>query len=79
MWIKISLGIFAILGYYLMAYAVFVKKRKIDAMYIGASSSLLEVIFDLTYEFSPTLIRRILLFLLGLICAFIFTMGVILS
>ncbi|MFE5430533.1 hypothetical protein [Peribacillus simplex] len=79
MWIKISLGIFAILGYYLMAYAIFGNKKKIDDMYIGASSSLLEVIFDLTYEFSPTLIRRILLFLLGLICAFIFTMGVILS
>lgn len=79
MWLKIGLGIFAILGYYLMAYAIFGNKKKIDDMYIGTSSSLIEVIFDLTYEFSPTLIRRILLFLLGLITAFIFTMGVILS
>ncbi|MFE4352455.1 hypothetical protein [Peribacillus butanolivorans] len=79
MWLKIGLGIFAILGYYLMAYAIFGNKNKIDDMYIGNSSSLIELILDLTYEFSPTLIRRILLFLLGLICAFIFTMGVILA
>jgi hypothetical protein len=76
MWLKVSLGIFAILGYYLMGYAVFGNKKKID-MYIGTSSSLIEVILDLTYEFSPTLIRRFLLFLLGLVTAFIFTMGVI--
>jgi hypothetical protein len=79
MWLKIGLGIFGILGYYLMAYAILGNKKKIDDMYIGTSSSLIEVIFDLTYEFSPTLIRRTLLFLLGLITAFIFTMGVILS
>ncbi|MFP3511466.1 hypothetical protein ABEY41_26730 [Peribacillus butanolivorans] len=79
MWLKVSLAIFAILGYFLMGYAIFGNKKKIDDMYIGNSSSLIEVILDLTYEFSPTLIRRILLFLLGLICAFIFTMGVILS
>ncbi|MEK4012783.1 hypothetical protein [Peribacillus sp. FSL M8-0224] len=79
MWLKVSLAIFAILGYVLMGYAIFGNKKKIDDMYIGNSSSLIEAILDLTYEFSPTLIRRILLFLLGLICAFIFTMGVILS
>ncbi|RRN71279.1 hypothetical protein EI200_11210 [Peribacillus simplex] len=79
MWLKVSLAIFAILGYVLMGYAIFGNKKKIDDMYMGNSSSLIEVILDLTYEFSPTLIRRILLFLLGLICAFIFTMGVILS
>ncbi|KRF61489.1 hypothetical protein ASG99_25355 [Bacillus sp. Soil768D1] len=79
MWLKVSLAIFAILGYFLMGYAIFGNKKKIDDMYIGNSSSLIEVILDLTYEFSPTLIRRILLFLLGLTCAFIFTMGVILS
>ncbi|MGE6721391.1 hypothetical protein ACQKGD_29345 [Peribacillus frigoritolerans] len=79
MWLKVSLAIFAILGYFLMGYAIFGNKKKIDDMYIGNSSSLIEVILDLTYEFSPTFIRRILLFLLGLICAFIFTMGVILS
>ncbi|MCK1981976.1 MULTISPECIES: hypothetical protein [Peribacillus] len=79
MWLKVSLAIFAILGYVLMGYAIFGNKKKIDDMYIGNSSSLIEVILDLTYEFSPTLIRRILIFLLGLICAFIFTMGVILS
>ncbi|MFF2500173.1 hypothetical protein [Peribacillus sp. NPDC058075] len=79
MWLKVSLGIFAILGYFLMGYAVFGNKNKIDDMYTGTSSSLIEVILDLTYEFSPTVVRRILLFLLGLVTAFIFTMGVILS
>ncbi|MEJ9230832.1 hypothetical protein LAV79_15365 [Peribacillus butanolivorans] len=79
MWLKVSLAIFAILGYFLMGYAVYGNKKKIDDMYMGVSSNLFELIFDLTYKFSPTLIRRILLFLLGLLTAFIFTMGVILS
>lgn len=79
MWLKVCLATFAIMGYYLMVYAIFGNKKKIDDMYIGASSNFIEMIFDLTYEFSPTIIRRILLFLLGLITAFIFTMGVVLS
>ncbi|MFJ7310002.1 hypothetical protein GTW56_21695 [Bacillus sp. EB93] len=79
MWLKVSLAIFAILGYFLMGYAVFGNKKKIDDMYLGPSSSLIELIFDLTYEFSPTLIKRILVFFLGLITAFMFTLGVILA
>lgn len=65
------------LGYYVMWGAVFGKKKDIDSMYLGGVSSLAELVFDLTYKLSPTLIKRILLFLLGLLTAFLFTMEVI--
>ncbi|MGZ9818186.1 hypothetical protein ACXM0N_20235 [Peribacillus simplex] len=42
MWLKVSLAIFAILGYFLIGYAVFGNKKKIDDMYLGPSSSLIE-------------------------------------
>jgi hypothetical protein len=73
------LAILALFGYFLMWFAVFGKKKDIDNMSTGVSTSLVELIFDLTYKFSPTLVKRILLFLLGLFTAFIFTMGVIFS
>lgn len=79
MWLKVFLAILALLGYILMWFAVFGKKKDIDNMYTGVSSSLVELIFDLTYKYSPTLVKRILIFLLGLFTAFIFTMGVIFS
>ncbi|UQD53137.1 hypothetical protein C0971_14730 [Bacillus methanolicus] len=77
MWLKVLLAILALLGYILMWFAVFGKKKDIDNMYTGVSSSLVELIFDLTYKYSPTLVKRILIFLLGIFTAFIFTMGVI--
>jgi hypothetical protein len=73
------LAILALFGYFLMWFAVFGKKKDIDNMSTGVSTSLVELIFDLTYKFSPTLVKRILLFLLGLFTAFIFTMAVIFS
>ncbi|AIE61743.1 hypothetical protein [Bacillus methanolicus] len=79
MWLKVLLAILALLGYILMWFAVFGKKKDIDNMYTGVSSSLVELIFDLTYKYSLTLVKRILIFLLGLFTAFIFTMGVIFS
>ncbi|EZP77556.1 hypothetical protein H839_07984 [Parageobacillus genomosp. 1] len=79
MWLKVLLAILALFGYFLMWFAVFGKKKDIDNMSTGVSTSLVELIFDLTYKFSPTLVKRILLFLLGLFTAFIFTMGVIFS
>ncbi|ART76722.1 hypothetical protein B4U37_12020 [Sutcliffiella horikoshii] len=73
MWLKILLGIIAILGILLMWFSVFGKKKAIDNMSMGGSFSLFELIFDLLIEFSPTLVKRILLFILGLAIAFVFT------
>ncbi|OZT10783.1 hypothetical protein CHN50_20315 [Priestia aryabhattai] len=77
MWLNLLLGIIAILGYITMWWAVFGKKKDIDNFWVGFSSSLVELIFDLTYKLSPTLIKRILIFLIGLFIAFMGTMGVI--
>ncbi|MCA1322320.1 hypothetical protein LC085_20795 [Bacillus tianshenii] len=79
MWLKILLGIIAILGFMLMWFSVFGKKKAIDNMTMGGSISLFELIFDLLFELSPTLVKRILLFILGLAIAFFSTMGVIYS
>ena len=48
-------------------------------MAMGGSFSLFELIFDLLIEFSPTLVKRILIFILGLAIAFVSTMGVFYS
>ncbi|MGD6833960.1 hypothetical protein ACQCT5_17440 [Sutcliffiella halmapala] len=79
MWLKILLGIIAILGILLMWFSVFGKKKAIDNMIMGGSFSLFELVFNLLIEFSPTLVKRILLFILGLAIAFFSTMGVIYS
>ncbi|MBM7621124.1 hypothetical protein JOC95_002997 [Bacillus tianshenii] len=79
MWLTILLGIIAILGLLLMWFSVFGKKNAIENMTMGGSISLFELIFDLLIELSPTLVKRILLFILGLAIAFFSTMGVIYS
>ncbi len=79
MWLKILLGIIAILGIWLMWFSVFGKKKAIDNMAMGGSFSLFELIFDLLIKYSPTLVKRILIFILGLAIAFVSTMGVFYS
>ncbi|MFD4704055.1 hypothetical protein ACFWM3_04215 [Gottfriedia sp. NPDC058432] len=59
-----------------MWFSVFGKKKNIDDFSFGGSSNLVELIFDISFEFPPTLIKRILLFLLGLALALFCTMGV---
>ena len=77
MWLKVLLGIIAISGILVMWFSVFGKKKDIENFPLGSSSSLAELIFDTTFKFSPTLIKRILIFLLGLAVALFCTMGVI--
>ncbi|MFG3614128.1 hypothetical protein M2M59_13905 [Rummeliibacillus sp. G93] len=71
--INIIFAIFAIGGFFLMGGAIFGKKEDIDSFKVGSGSisTLVELIYEFTYIFSPTLIKRILLFLLGLITAVI--------
>ncbi|KQL39290.1 hypothetical protein AN960_10020 [Bacillus sp. FJAT-25509] len=76
MGLKVLFGIFVIIGILVMWFSVFGKKNNIDDFSFGGSSNLVELIFDISFEFSPTLIKRILLFLLGLALALICTMGV---
>ncbi|WP_150285558.1 hypothetical protein [Rummeliibacillus sp. TYF-LIM-RU47] len=73
MGINIIFAIFAIGGFILMGGAIFGKKEDIDSIRVGSGSisTLVELIYEITYIFSPTLIKRILLFLLGLITAVI--------
>jgi len=79
MGLKVLLAIFAIMGFVLMFFAVFGKKKDIDNLYVGNSSSIFELIVDLVYVLSPTLIKRIITFILGLITMVVFTIGVFLS
>lgn len=77
MLLKLFLALLAFLGYAVMWFAVFGKKAEIEKMDVGYSSSLFELIFDLTFKLSPTLIKRILIFIIGLFTAGIFALGVI--
>lgn len=79
MGLKVLLAIFAITGLSLMLFAIFGKKKDIDNLYVGNSSSIVELIVDFIYVCSPTLIKRIIVFILGLLTTVIFTMGVFLS
>ncbi len=80
MWLKIFLVLLALSGISLMGFAVFGKKKDIENITGGGfSPGVFEFIFDLFFEFSPTKFKRVLLFLLGLVVAFIFTLGVIIS
>ncbi|MGG3802985.1 hypothetical protein [Metabacillus fastidiosus] len=79
MWLKIFMGIIASSGIWLMGFSIFGKKKHFDNMPIGFTFNLFELIFDLIYNFSPTLIKRLLVFLIGLVTSLIFIMGIIYS
>lgn len=79
MLLKIVLLLISLCGYFLMWFAIFGKKKEIDNMFLGGSNSLFEFIYELSYKLSPTLIKRILMFLLGLFVGLIGTLGVFLS
>lgn len=72
MWINVVFAILSIMGLAVMWFAIFGKKKDFNNLYTGGSSSLIELIFDLTYQFSPLLIKRILTFLMGLFSALLF-------
>ncbi|WP_102693985.1 hypothetical protein [Rummeliibacillus pycnus] len=72
MWINVVFTIFSIMGLSHMWFAIFGKKKDFNNLNTGGSSSLVELIFDLTYQLSPLLIKRILTFLLGLFGALLF-------
>ncbi|WP_102693833.1 hypothetical protein [Rummeliibacillus pycnus] len=78
MGLKVLLAIFAIMGFALMFFGVFGKKKDIDNLYVGTSSSIFELIVDFVYVLSSTLLKRMIIFVLGLITV-VFTMGVFLS
>lgn len=59
-----------------MWFAIFGKKKDIDNMYLGGASSLFEFIYEFTYKLSPTLIKRIFMFILGLFVGVFGTLGV---
>ncbi|QPC45592.1 hypothetical protein [Mangrovibacillus cuniculi] len=78
MWLKVLLALFATLGYWLMYFSVFGKKKQIDDMEGGGISfSFFELVFDMILNFSPTMVKRILLFLIGLLLAVSSTFGLI--
>ncbi|MCA1063790.1 hypothetical protein QTG56_00990 [Rossellomorea sp. AcN35-11] len=81
MWVKILLALLALSGFWLMWFSVFGKKKHIDELdgREGVSISFFELVFDLVLNLSPTLIKRILLFILGSVIAGISTIGVIYS
>lgn len=79
MWLQIFLGILALLGYAVMWFALFGKKKDVDGFDVGFSSSIVELIFDITFKIAPTLIKRILIFLIGLFTAVIFSLGFLYS
>ncbi|MGE7772299.1 hypothetical protein ACQKMK_17520 [Viridibacillus arvi] len=74
MWINVVFTIFTIMGLAVMFFAIFGKKKDFNNLYTGGSSSLIELIFDLTYQISPLLIKRILTFLMGLFSTLLFIM-----
>lgn len=74
MCINVVFAIFSIMGLSLMWFAIFGKRKDINNLYTGSSSNLIELIYDLTYQLSPLLIKRILTFLMGLFGTLLFIM-----
>ncbi|WP_270181064.1 hypothetical protein [Alkalihalobacillus sp. CinArs1] len=79
MWLKVFLALLALLGIALMWFSVFGKRKDIENMAEGFSHGFFEFIFNLFFEFSSIKVKRVLLFTLGFVVAFIFTLGVFLS
>ncbi|MED4530651.1 hypothetical protein ABET51_01280 [Metabacillus fastidiosus] len=79
MLLKIFMGIIASSGVWLMGFSIFGKKKHFDNMPISFTFNLFEVLFDLIYNFSPSLIKRLLAFLIGLVTSLIFIIGIIYS
>lgn len=61
-WTNIVYMIFTIMVLDVMGFAIFGKEKDFKNLYTGGSSSLIELIFDLTFHLSPLLIKRILTF-----------------
>ncbi|WP_332650227.1 hypothetical protein [Lysinibacillus sp. 54212] len=79
MWLNILLALIAFLGLYLMWFSIYGKKRDIESIYTGSTSSFIEFIVTLAYTFSPTIMKRVITFLLGLLVAVFCTIGALIA
>jgi hypothetical protein len=76
MWMKLSAGIFALFGIVVMGIAIFEKKEEIDKWQVS-STSLTQMFIDKILKSSPTIVKRIGLFLMGLGVTVLCTLGLI--
>ncbi len=59
-------------GIFLVLFGMFGKKRDINTLYLGGSSSIFEFIFELIFSLSGIIVKRIMICLLGAIWAIFF-------
>jgi hypothetical protein len=64
--------IFLFVGLFLIWFSLFGKKKDIDEMGFFLADNLIELIVGLAFAFSPTLIKRVLIFVFGFLWSLLF-------
>lgn len=77
MWLNLLLLIIALAGCIGMWQSITGKKEEIEKISFPIASNLVEILFKFSYEFSPTFIKRILLFLICFVTAVLGTLGAV--
>ncbi|MEY8192057.1 hypothetical protein AB4X15_20670 [Peribacillus simplex] len=70
---KIFSIIFILCGLFVMWFAIFGKKKEIKEIGSGISTNFIDVILMMIYRLLPSIVRKILLFALGLVISIGFT------
>ncbi|CAH0285602.1 MULTISPECIES: hypothetical protein [Peribacillus] len=70
---KIFSVIFILCGLFVMWFAVFGKKKEIKELSSGISTNFIDVILMMIYKLLPSILRKILLFAVGLAISIGFT------